>query len=164
MSGVTSKSVKNWLQYWRNSDYSLCRGMGFLPLDSWDHVTLIYTGLAAASSIQGREVGRVRYTHPWTCHVFTFGVFGGTTHHVSQSFLPDVCIRRSLTRNGGINNGGDVHSRSPVTNKFWSNYQKCWAGNRVFYNLLAIQGCQHCQLCFSSAIKNQLVQVFILKM
>ena len=66
MSGVTPKSVKNWLQYWRNSDYSLCRGMGFLPLDSWDHaVTLVYTGLAAASSIQGREVGRVRYTHPW---------------------------------------------------------------------------------------------------
>ena len=36
--------------------------MGFLPLDSWDHaVSFVYTVLAAASSIQGREVGR--YIH-----------------------------------------------------------------------------------------------------
>ena len=66
MSGVTSKLVKNWLQEWRKSESSLCRGMGFLPLVSSDHaVTFVYTGLAAASSIQGREVGQCTHTHPW---------------------------------------------------------------------------------------------------
>ena len=66
MSGVTSKSVKNWLQEWRKSESSLCRGMGFLPLVSSDHVvTFVYTGLAAASSIKGREVGQCTHTHPW---------------------------------------------------------------------------------------------------
>ena len=41
----------------------------------------------------------------------TWGTF---VYHVSQSFFPDVCIRCSLTRNGGIDDGSDVHSRSPV--------------------------------------------------
>ena len=40
--------------------------MGFLPLISSDHaVTFVYTGLAAASTIHGREVGRCTHTHPW---------------------------------------------------------------------------------------------------
>ena len=70
MSGVTSKWVKNWLQEWRESDSLLCGGMGFLPLVSSDHgVTFVYTGLAAASSIQGKESARCTHTHPW------FGTF-----------------------------------------------------------------------------------------
>ena len=65
MSTQTSKSDKNWLQYWRKSDYSLFGGIGFLPLVNRDHaVTLVYTVLAAASSIQGRErVRGARYTY-----------------------------------------------------------------------------------------------------
>lgn len=41
-------------------------------------------------------------------------IWGTFAYHVSQSFFPDVCIRCSLTRNGGIDDGSDVHSRSPV--------------------------------------------------
>ena len=53
MSGVTSKSVKNWLQEWRKSKSLLCRGMDFLLLVISDHaVTFVYNGFAAASSIQ----------------------------------------------------------------------------------------------------------------
>ena len=48
--------------------------MGFLPPDSWDHaVSFVYTVLAAASSIQGREVGRYIHIRGTNSYAFPSG-------------------------------------------------------------------------------------------